>query len=40
MKTIPIMVAALLLVSASSRAAEKADPAMQKMREMVKNSMI
>lgn len=40
MKPIPMMVAALSLLAASSNGAEKADPAMQKMREMVRNSMI
>jgi chromosome segregation ATPase len=40
MKLIPMMVAVLLLAAVSSKAAEKADPAMQKMREAVKNSMI
>jgi chromosome segregation ATPase len=40
MKAIPVMVAALLLAVIPSKAAEKADPAMQKMRDMLRNSMI
>jgi chromosome segregation ATPase len=39
-KTIPMIAAALLLAATPLKAAEKADPAMQKMREMVRNSMI
>ena len=37
---IPVMLAVLLIATVPSEAAEKADPAMQKMREAVKNSMI
>jgi chromosome segregation ATPase len=40
MKQISMITAVLLLVAVSAKAAEKADPAMQKMREAVKNSMI
>jgi DNA repair exonuclease SbcCD ATPase subunit len=40
MKSFPIMAVVLLLASSSSRAADKVDPAMQKMRDMVRNSMI
>ena len=40
MKLYPVIVVALLLASIPLNAAEKADPAMQKMREMVRNSMI
>jgi hemoglobin-like flavoprotein len=40
MKLYPVIVVALLLASIPLNAAEKADPAMQKMREAVKNSMI
>jgi len=40
MKPIPMMLAVLLIAAVPSKAAEKADPAMQKMREAVKNSMI
>jgi peptidoglycan hydrolase CwlO-like protein len=39
-KLFPLILATLLLSTVSSKAAEKADPAMQKMREMVRNSMI
>ena len=39
-KPIPMMLAVLLIAAVPSKAAEKADPAMQKMREAVKNSMI
>jgi hypothetical protein len=39
-KILPAIVATLVLATVSSKAAEKADPAMQKMREMVRNSMI
>lgn len=35
-----MIVAALMIASMTAQAAEKADPAMQKMREMVRNSMI
>jgi chromosome segregation ATPase len=40
MKLIPMMLAVLLIAAVPSKAAEKVDPAMQKMREAVKNSMI
>jgi chromosome segregation ATPase len=40
MKRTPMIVAALMIASMTAQAAEKADPAMQKMREMVRNSMI
>lgn len=39
-KPIPMMLGLLLIAAVPSKAAEKADPAMQKMREAVKNSMI
>jgi peptidoglycan hydrolase CwlO-like protein len=39
-KSFPVIVATLLLATFSAKAAEKADPAMQKMREMVRNSML
>jgi len=40
MKSFQIMAVALLLAASPSRAADKVDPAMQKMRDMVRNSMI
>lgn len=40
MKPIPMMLGLLLIAAVPSKAAEKADPAMLKMREAVKNSMI
>ena len=40
MKPLPMIAAALLIASVTAHAAEKADPAMQKMREAVKNAMI
>lgn len=40
MKSFQIIAAALLVAASSARAADKVDPAMQKMRDMVRNSMI
>jgi chromosome segregation ATPase len=40
MKSFQIIAIALLVAASSARAADKVDPAMQKMRDMVRNSMI
>jgi len=40
MKSFQIIAMALLVAASSARAADKVDPAMQKMRDMVRNSMI